>query len=413
MIPILHISIVQAVLGVGVLASIWYYLMVLYSAREFFRARGQQASSDQSLPTVTILKPLKGLDPDLCENLATFCRQEYPADVQIIFGVADAGDPATHAVGQLRRDFPAVRIDLVIDGRVHGTNYKVSNLHNMYASARNDVIVIADSDIRVQPDYLRRVVAPLRDPAVGMVSCLYKAVRKPGGPTVIESLFINTDFAAMVMAARKVEKPSYAFGATIALRRETLDAIGGFLSIRNYLADDYYLGHRVAARGLALVLSDVVVETVLDVGSWRRLVQHQIRWARTYRTVRPGGYLGSLLTHATLWSVLSAIYYGFSPSSLALASAVIGLRIWCAGQFCFRYLATDNTWAQLPLVPLKDLFISIVCMASFFGNTIQWSGHTFRVKLGGEMFLVTPPARTPAWERPPLAEPNASAHEPL
>jgi len=411
-IPLLHISVVQAVLAVGVLASIWYYLTAVYSAREFFGLPSPAVGHEQPLPTVTVLKPLKGLDADLYENLATFCRQDYSQPFQIVFGVADPADPAIAAVRQLQRDFPSVAIDLAVDGRVYGTNYKVSNLHNMYAHARHDVIVIADSDIRVQPDYLRRVVAPLRDPAVGMVSCLYKAVRKPGLPTVVESLCINADFAAMVMVARKVETPSYAFGATMALRRETLDAIGGFLSIRNYLADDYYLGHLVAERGLALTLSDVVVETVLDVGSWTRLVQHQIRWARTYRTVRPGGYFASILTHGMLWAVLAAIYYAFSPASLAVVTGMIGLRLWCAAELCLRHLGTDNTRAQLLLVPIKDLFVSVVWLVSFLGNKIKWSGHDFRVLLGGEMVHISSPLGVqPAWQQPPLVEPSPPAHD--
>jgi len=409
-VPLLHVSLTEALLGVGIGASIWYSLLVLYSAAEFFRRDARERpKATSSLPGVTVLKPLKGLDVDLYDNLATFCRQNYDR-FQIIFGVADPKDPAIQVVRRLQQSFPDVDIDLVIDGRVYGTNYKVSNLHNMYAHARHDVIVIADSDIRVQPDYLRRVVAPLRNPAVGVVSCLYKAVRRGRLPTVIESLFINTDFAAMVMAARKVEKPSYAFGATMALRRETLDAIGGFLAISDYLADDYYLGHLIAERGLTLMLSDMVVETVLNVGSWTRLCQHQVRWARTYRTVRPGGYFSSILTHGTLWATFTMLYYGFSPVSVATAAGIIGLRLWCAGAMCFRYLETDNTWAHILLVPLKDLFISTVWLISFLGNTVRWSGHEFRVLRGGEMVRITP-SRARAWQQPALVERGQSAHD--
>jgi len=405
--PLLHVTLTAAVLAVGALASIWYCLLVLYSAEDFFGATNREFPANDAprpLPGVTVLKPLKGLDIDLYDNLATFCRQDYET-FQIIFGVADAGDEAVPVVRQLQRDFPAVDIALVVDGRVYGTNYKVSNLHNMYAQARHDIIVIADSDIRVQPDYLRRVTAPLRNPSVGVVSCLYKAVRRGRLPTVVESLFINTDFAAMVMAARKVEKPSYAFGATMALRRETLDAIGGFLAISNYLADDYYLGHLIGERGLTLMLSDMVVETVLNVGSWTRLFQHQVRWARTYRTVRPGGYFASVLTHGTLWATLTMLYYGFSPGSVAIGAGLIGLRLLVAATMCFRYLDTDNTWAHVLLVPLKDLFISTVWLISFLGNTVRWSGHEFRVLRGGEMVHVTPPPAH-AWQRS-----SRSAHD--
>jgi ceramide glucosyltransferase len=210
------------------------------------------------------------------------------------------------------------------------------------------------------------------------------------------------------MAARKVEKPSYAFGATMALRRETLDAIGGFLPIANYLADDYHLGHRIAQHGWRLVLSDVVVETVLELRSWRHLLQHQIRWARTYRTVRPGGYFGSILTHGTLWALLSTLYYGLGPASLAIAVGLLGLRLWCAAVMCFWYLRTDNTWLQVMLVPLKDLLVSVVWLVSFLGNAVTWSDNHFVVLRGGELLRAAPSATQ--W-RPALIETRRSAHD--
>src|SRR6185369_5660824 len=171
------------------------------------------------------------------------------------------------------------------------------------------------SDIRVGPNYLARVVEPLQDRHVGLATCIYRAIDTGGVPTLVESLFVNTDFAALVMLARKIEKSSYAFGATIAMRREVLDEIGGFLPIVNLLADDYELGYRIAQRGYRLELSAEVVDTVLAVGTWRRLFDHQLRWARTYRINRLGGYFGSILTHGTFWAAANLVYNGFSPLS--------------------------------------------------------------------------------------------------
>ena len=385
--------VIQLVLAIGILASLVFYAIGYFGARSFFTGARQVNESprdDANLPGVTVLKPLKGLDIDLYENLSTFCRQDYPK-FQIVFGVADPHDPAIEVVHRLQRFHPSIRIDLVIDGRVYGTNYKVSNLHNMYRAAAHEVIVIADSDIRVGSDYLRRIVASLDDPEVGVVTCLYRAVNTGGLPTLVESLFINTDFAPMVLVARVVEKPSYAFGATMALRRTTLDAIGGFLPFANYLADDYYLGHRIAERGYRLALSDLVVETVLAVGSWRRLLDHQLRWARTYRNCRPGGYFGSILTHGTLWASLNLLYNHFSAGACLAAALVYAVRIGVASTIANRYIHAPLPWHEALLVPVKDLFVSVIWALCFLGDTVRWSGHEFRVLKDGQMVRISAP----------------------
>ena len=391
-------NLIQLIIGVGVIAALFFYLVGYYGARDFFGQARQAAwpeRDDASLPTVTVLKPLKGLDIDLYENLSTFCRQDYPT-FQIVFGVADADDPAVQVVRQLQAHYPSVHIDLVVDGRIYGTNYKISNLHNMYRVATHDVIVIADSDIRVRSDYLRRLVTQLDDPHVGLATTLYRAVNTGGLPTLVESLFINTDFAPMVLVARVVEKPSYAFGATMAIRRTTLDAIGGFLPLANYLADDYYLGHRIAERGYRLALSDVVVETVLAVGGWRRLFDHQLRWARTYRNCRPGGYFGSILTHGTLWATLNLLFNHFSPLACLVAAVVYAVRISVASTIANRYLHAPLRWREALLIPLKDLFVSAVWVLCFLGDTVHWSGHEFRVLKDGQMVRVSPTVPQPA-----------------
>jgi ceramide glucosyltransferase len=397
---------VEALLTIGILSSMLFYLVGYFEARRFFRRpRGSPGGNghEKKLPGVTVLKPLKGLDVDLYRNLSTFCEQDYP-EFQILFGVADADDPTVRVVRQLQAAYPGVDIGLVIDRRVYGTNYKVSNLHNMYRAAKHDVIVIADSDIRVGRDYVRRLAAELQDPGVGLVTCLYRAVNTGGLPTLVETLFINTDFAPMVLVARVVEKPSYGFGATMALRRSTLDEIGGFLPLANYLADDYHLGHRIAKRGYRLALSDMVVETVLALGSWRRLLDHQLRWARTQRICRPGGHFASVVTHGTFWATLNLFYNHFSPLACLLAALVYALRIGTASTICNRYLQAPMTRAKALLVPLKDLFVSAVWLLSFLGDTVRWSGHEFRVLKNGRMVLVAPG---------PSAEPAAVAYPPV
>src|SRR5215470_14534774 len=386
-------DLLQIPILIGLIASAVFYAIELYSARQFFGQTDDAPSGYR--PGLTVLKPLKGLDIDLYQNLATLCRQRYTAPFQIIFGVADPDDPAVAVVRRLQREFPTIDIELVVDARIYGANYKVSNLYNMYRHAKHDVIVLADSDIRVGPNYLAHVVAPLRDPKAGLVTCVYRAVNTGGLPTLIESLFINTDFAALVMLARKVEKSSYAFGATIAMRREVLDEIGGFLPIANLLADDYEIGYQVAKRGYRLELSNEVVDTVLAVGTWRRLLDHQLRWARTYRVNRPGGYFGSILTHGTFWAVANVLYNGFSPLSCAVSGAVIALRYVVAARMAWTHLRTDLSIPQLLLVAPKDLFVTFVWFAAFAGNEVVWSGHRFHVQRGGGMVDLTeaiPPA---------------------
>jgi ceramide glucosyltransferase len=384
----------QLLVIIGLLVSVAFYLVGYFEARRFFRQRVRTNGHDdrgEQLPGVTILKPLKGLDIYLYENLASFCTQDYPT-LQIICGVADSDDPAIQIVRRLQAAYPSVNIDLVIDRRVYGTNYKVGNLHNMYRVAKYEIILIADSDIRVSRDYLRRIVAGFVDPQVGLVTCLYRAVSTGGLPTLVETLFINTDFVPMVMVARVVEKPSYAFGATMAMRRSTLDEIGGFLPLASHLADDYHLGNRIAARGYRLALSDVVVETVLAVGSWKRLFDHQLRWARTYRNCRPGGYFSSIMTHGTLWATLNLLYHHFSPGACMVAALVCGLRMATASVICNRHLGAPLSVGQALLVPVKDLFVSVVWLLCFLGDTVHWSGFEFRVAKDGRMTQVSPQA---------------------
>jgi len=373
-------------------AAAAYYLACYFGTRSFFRRarrRNADAENDAALPTVTILKPLKGLDVDLFDNLSTFCRLDYPT-FQIVFGVADADDPALPILRRLRAQYPNVHIDIVVDGRVYGTNYKISNLHNMYRAAQHEVLVIADSDIRVTPDYLRRIATQLREPGVGIVTCLYRAVSTGGLPTLAESLFINTDFAPSVLVARLIETRRYAFGATIALRRAVLEEIGGFLPLANYLADDYYLGYRVAERGYNVALSDMVVETVLAVGSWKRLLDHQLRWARTYRSSRPASYFGLLLTHGTLWATLALLYRHGSTRTTLLAVLLYGLRIGTASVISNRYMHAPLRLREALFILPKDLFTAAVWALAFLGDTVTWSGHVFRVLRHGEMVRISP-----------------------
>jgi ceramide glucosyltransferase len=379
------LSVWQVIAWVGMAASVWFSLTAMYSAWEFFtRRRAVDETSADWTPAVTVLKPLKGLDPQLAENLATFCQQAY-APLQIVFGVADAQDPAVTVVQTLQRAHPALDIELIIDPRLHGTNDKVSNLINMYRTAKHDILVLSDEDIRVPRDYLRRVVAPLRDEHIGLVTCMYRAVAaRTDLPTRLWCLTINTMLTPQILVARKVETPTYAFGATMALRRSTLEAVHGFEEIASMLADDYQLGNRIAAQGLLLWLSECVVDTILEIGTWRGLLHHQLRRARTNRSHRPAGYFGTVFTQALPWAIVNLLAGGITPLTLSTSALTLGVRLVAAVHVARRHLGVSLRTTDVGLVLLNDALLFLVWVLGFFGNSVWWRGRRFRILKSGE-----------------------------
>src|SRR5579863_672174 len=266
------LNIVQVVAVLGIISSSLYYLLCLWSATGFLSERKAESKPSPQLseaepftvlPPITILKPLKGTDPEMYESFRSHCLQDYP-QYEIIFGVSDPADPAIEGVTKLQREFPDRRIQLVVSPKILGANVKVSNLAQMLPEARHDYLIVNDSDIRVEADYLRQVTAPLVDPKVGMVTCLYRGVAGATLGSHLEAVGISTDFCPSVLAARQLEGGiRFGLGSTLAFRRGELDKIGGFLSFVDYLADDYEIGKRIAAQGFAVEICDVVVETLL------------------------------------------------------------------------------------------------------------------------------------------------------
>jgi ceramide glucosyltransferase len=381
------------IVSLGVVVGTGYYAFSLFAAWAFFRRRRREAAAGPP-PPVTILKPLKGLGVELEANLESFCTLDYP-EYQIVFGVADPDDPAVGVVERIRRRHPARDIALVVDAEPIGANRKVANLAHMMRRAKHDILVLSDSDIRVAPDYLRQVVAPFTAPDVGLVTCLYRGVGKAGGFTRLESLFVNTDFMPSVLVAQLVEDFRYAFGATIAMRRQALDAIGGFEAIADHLADDFQLGCRTADAGFRLVLSPHVVETHLDASTAGDLARHQLRWARTYRVCRPRGYFLTILTHGTSWAALFLLLSGFSGTGWQVLLCALGVRLVAAGTIAGAYLGSRQTLRDLWLVPVKDLLLTAVWLASFLGNEVEWGGERFVVGADGLMQPLRPGSVVP------------------
>ena len=362
-----------AVCGMG------FYLLCLWSVHSF--RRDSRTPRSGFTPPVSILKPLRGVDPQMYESFRSHCVQDYP-EYEIIFGVNDADDPAAEAVHQLMREFPRCSIRLLICPEVLGTNRKTSNLVQMMRYAQHDYIVINDSDIYVTPDYLCRVMAPFTRAEVGMVTCPYRGIAADTLGSKLESVGISTDFFAGVFSAWKIENGlHFALGSTLAMSRSALEAIGGLEPLVDHLADDFELGSRIAKTGYEVVLVDLVVETHLPAYSFREFFEHQMRWARSTRDSRRRGYIGVLLTFALPWAIIAALLSHGAWWSWTILAAAAALRAAVALQVA-RMVHDSTILGHLWLVPLRDLIAFWVWFASFTGHQVHWRGDVFILEDG-------------------------------
>ena len=378
------VSGLQVVAILGCISSSVYYLVVLWSAVAFARSTKQSQTIQplQNLPPVSILKPLKGIDPEIYESFRSHCLQDYP-QYEIIFGVSDAEDPAVESVKRLQEEFPDRAIQLLICPKILGPNVKVSNLAQMVQSARYEHLIVNDSDIRVEQDYLQRIITPLTQLKTGMVTCLYRAVAAETAGSRLEALGISTDFCAGVLVARQLERGlHFALGSTLAFRRSDLEQIGGFEALVDYLADDYELGRRIAALGKQVLLSDVVVETHLPAYNLREFIDHQLRWFRGIRDARRKGYIGLISTFGTMWAVLAVLAAGAASWSWAVFGAVLLLRTVVALVLCRNVVYDEDSVEKLWLLPVRDVIAAAVWIASFTGHSVVWRGDRFELKKG-------------------------------
>jgi ceramide glucosyltransferase len=373
-------SVLSVVAVAFALCGMGFYALCVWSARRFLSR--SRASQPPFTPPVSILKPLRGVDPQMYESFRSHCTQDYP-EYEIIFGVSEADDPAVEAVQRLIHEFPQCSIQLVLCPQVLGNNRKTSNLVQMLPQAKYDHILINDSDIYVTPDYLRRVMAPFAQPHVGMVTCPYRGIAAETLGSKLESIGISTDFIAGVLTAGQIEDGiHFALGSTLAITRTALDAIGGLRPLVDYLADDFELGYRVSSTGLEVVLADVVVETHLPAYSFRGFFEHQLRWARSTRDSRRMGYIGLLLTFGLPWAILAVLFApGVWWSWPTLAGAVL-LRVAVALQVGLGVVHDRAVWRHLWLLPLRDLVAFWVWFASFADNKVRWRGDIFVLESG-------------------------------
>ena len=362
-----------------------YGLIAAALATRFARKSVPNLGSE--VPTVTILKPLCGIEPNLYENLETFCQQAYPAPVQIVFGVQNATDPAIAVVRRLQAAYPTARLDFVIDARQHGSNRKVSNLINMSARIAHDVVVLADSDMVVKPDYLARVVAALNQPGVNGVTCLYHGVPAHRGIWAhLSALAIDVQFLPNVVMGTSLGLANPCFGSTIAFSTKALAEIGGFAAFRDDLADDYAIGEALRAQGGVVAIPNFTIgHTCVDT-DLASLWSHELRWNRTIRNVDPAGYAGSFVTHAFPLALIGALIPGAGTTALGVAAFALACRI----VLCVRLerafgLAPHPYW----LLPIRDILSFMNFTWSFVSGAVTWKGHDYRVVADGTLIPET------------------------
>jgi ceramide glucosyltransferase len=339
-------------------------------------------------PAITLLKPLKGGDATTVESLQSWFNQRYTGQIQILFGVADAGDPVCKIVRELIEKNPGRDAQLVVCAESPGANGKVSTLIQLERLVKHPLILVSDADVRVPPDFLVNLAAPLRDPKTGLVNCFYRLANPATIAMRCEAVAINADFWSQVLQSANLKPLDFALGAAMLTRRELLEEIGGFAALVNCLADDYQLGHRIAQRGHRIMLCPVVVECWDAPTNWRDVWKHQLRWGRTIRACQPVPYFFSILSNATLWPLLWLIVSLVWSKTFCfplIALACLLIRIGLAKNLQRRFTPGNNTLAPPWLVPVKDLLQTAVWLGAFIGNTVEWRGQRMKLRRDGTL----------------------------
>jgi len=357
-----------------------YYGIALFSCWRFF-GRPPHKTARGFTPPVSILKPIRGLDPEAYENFASFCRQDYP-DYELLFCLGDREDPALPLIDRLMREFPARRIRVLFGSGRDATNDKVAKLARLVSEAAHEHVVISDSDVRVRPDYLRTVIEPLRDPKIGAVTCFYLPIEERTFVDRLQSVGMMSDFYAGIVVAWQLDGVKFALGPTIATTRERLAAFGGYQSIENQPGDDLLVGRMIADQGYEVELSRYPVETVADYQSIRELIAKRLRWIVVMRHMRPWGHLGLVFTFGLPWA-LAAV-----AANPTLATAALYLGGWFAMRCAITAtiatwgLKQSSYWRRMGLIPLWDAVAFAVWVASFLRRSIRWRGSDYYIRGG-------------------------------
>jgi ceramide glucosyltransferase len=381
------------------MASWIYWIVAWWLARIFFSSA--PAYHLNFAPPVSILKPVKGLDHQAYENFASFCQQDYP-EYELLFAMADPTDEAVSVIDQLKQEYPQIQIRTLI-APDHGTNHKASLLHTLALQARHQVLVASDSDMRVTPDYLRRVVAPLSDPQVGLVTCPYKGENPSTFTARLEALHMGVTFLPSVLVGRRVLKMRFALGATVALRKKHLNQIGGFAAIADYLADDYQLGVRIANLGLRVHMSDYIVASILGATTFSEQWHREVRWAHCNRVSRPLEYPGILLSFSTPLAFTILLVSAFSTLGWWTLATSLTLR-WTVGWLITGTTKDEEGRRWLFWLPIRDMLSALIWCAGFLSRRVIWRGEQFMLRSDGR--LVSAESHRPA----ETSTPETSTH---
>jgi ceramide glucosyltransferase len=345
---------------------------------------GRKRTSDEfHAQPVSVLKPLRGVDPELQKNIESFCIQDFP-EYEVLLGFTDAEDDAIPVARKIAEVHKHLRVVVTLEDL--GVNRKVSNLQGLIRAAKYPLVAISDSDMMAGPDYLRRIVSEYQSSEnVGMVTSLYKISNPLSSGSALESLTLALDFVPAVLVAKRLEGITFGLGASMLLSKKALEDIGGFIPIADYLADDYQLGNRLWKKGYKLVLSDYVIEDVVGPMNVSDYLLHQIRWARTYRASRPWGYFGYGITHVFPFSLLLLAAQGPSSAALSALGIVLALRASLALAVNYRVIGQGKWLKWLFLLPFKDLLSFGIWVLSFTGRKVLWRGRHYLLLKGGKM----------------------------
>jgi ceramide glucosyltransferase len=357
-----------------------YYLISIYSSWRYFR-QPPSAPDASFTPPVSILKPFRGIDPEAYENLASFCRLDYP-DYEIVCCVDPDDQTILSVLARLHTDFPQRPIRVLYgSGRV-ATNDKVAKLARLVAEAAHEVVVISDSDVRVRPDYLRHVVAPLRDPKVGAVTCLYVPIEIKTPTDHLQSVGMMSDFYAGILVDWQLEGMKFALGPTIATTRTRLTGFGGYAVLENRPADDLLVGRLIDEQGYQVLLVRYAIDTVCDYGSLSELLHKRLRWIVVMRHMRPWGHFGLLLTQGLPWSLAAVAFHPAPTVAIGYLGGYLGLRMAMTWMIGIHGLRQSVLWKQMPLLPVWDAVAFLIWLLSFSRSSIRWRGADYYIRNG-------------------------------
>jgi ceramide glucosyltransferase len=371
-----------------------YYLIALFSSWQFFRRRERRNAAHNFTPPVSILKPIRGLDPDAFENFSSFCEQDYP-DYEVLFCVGEEDDEVVPILQKLASDFPERRIRVLFGSGGRGSNDKVVKLARLVSEAQHEVVVISDSDVRVRPDYLRTVVAPLADPKVGAVTCFYASIEEKTFAESLQTIGMFSDFYVGILVARQLDGVKFALGPTIATTRARLAGFGGYGAIDDRPADDLLVGRLIAEQGYEVELLPYTILTVADYGSMRDLFHKRLRWIVVMRHMRPWGHLGLFLTQGLPWCLTAVAVHPSAGVALGYFGAYLVLRFTMTWMVGLWGLKQGSLWEKLGLIPVWDALAFFIWLTSFARNSIRWRDGEYYIR-DGRLVPVTSTNAEPA-----------------